>query len=130
MRLQYDLAQLHPNFTRENTGGAEASDLYSSSTNFSGNLARIFVDISNAHTCIRDHLTSSLPVPTDHVVSQVFIEFSALEQVFDVDYGMAAEWAELFSSQTKPVSYIAKRSFPVVMQKRTQQPRLARGASG
>ncbi|GFX75147.1 hypothetical protein TNCV_3170741 [Trichonephila clavipes] len=35
----------------------------------------------NSCVMLLDHLTQSLPVPTDDVVSWVFIESSALEQV-------------------------------------------------
>ncbi|GFY32502.1 hypothetical protein TNCV_3560101 [Trichonephila clavipes] len=45
----------------------------------------------------------SLPVPTDDVVSRVFIEYSALEQVVTIHPGMTADCSGLVSSHGKPV---------------------------
>ncbi|GFW97833.1 hypothetical protein TNCV_1425961 [Trichonephila clavipes] len=58
-----------------------------------------------------------LPVPIDNVVSQVFIESRALEQVVAIHSGMTTEWVGLISSQAKPVEVTSKTSYPVVMQK-------------
>ncbi|GFX02208.1 hypothetical protein TNCV_137841 [Trichonephila clavipes] len=46
-----------------------------------------------------DQLTPTLSVPTDGVVSRVFIESSAQEQVVDLHSGMAADWACFVSSR-------------------------------
>ncbi|GFV19423.1 transposable element Tc3 transposase [Trichonephila clavipes] len=55
-----------------------------------------------ARAWLLDHLTPSLPVPTDEVISWVFIESSALEQVVAIHPGMAAERAGLVISQAMP----------------------------
>ncbi|GFW96781.1 hypothetical protein TNCV_2848371 [Trichonephila clavipes] len=49
-----------------------------------------------------------LLVPTDDVISRVFNESSALEQVIAIHFGMAAEWAGLVSSPAKPVEILKK----------------------
>ncbi|GFU69285.1 hypothetical protein TNCV_3209491 [Trichonephila clavipes] len=54
--------------------------------------------LPNARAWLLDHLTPSLPVPTDDVVSSVFIESSALEQVISIHPSIAAEWAGLNSN--------------------------------
>ncbi|GFU94713.1 uncharacterized protein TNCV_3386021 [Trichonephila clavipes] len=68
--------------------------------------------LSNSHTFIYlsyprawflDHLTPNLPVLTESIVSRVFIDSSALEQVVTIHHGMAAEWAGLVSCKVKPV---------------------------
>ncbi|GFW38107.1 hypothetical protein TNCV_835461 [Trichonephila clavipes] len=48
-------------------------------------------------------------VPTNDVVSWVFVESSALEQVVAIHSGMAAEWAGLVSSQAKPVEVYSQK---------------------
>ncbi|GFS96106.1 hypothetical protein TNCV_3309211 [Trichonephila clavipes] len=58
-----------------------------------------FIYLSNALAWLLDHLTPSLPVPTDDFVSSLFIESSALEQVVTISSGIAAEYADLVSSQ-------------------------------
>ncbi|GFX88983.1 uncharacterized protein TNCV_2852831 [Trichonephila clavipes] len=63
----------------------------------------IFIYLSNARAWLLDHLTPSLPVPTDDVISRVFIESSVLEQKVAIHSGTAAEWAGLISSRAKPV---------------------------
>ncbi|GFY24367.1 hypothetical protein TNCV_1014161 [Trichonephila clavipes] len=50
-------------------------------------------------TPVLDHLTPSLRVPTDDVVSREFIESSVLEQGVAIHSGIFAEWAGLVSSQ-------------------------------
>ncbi|GFU82643.1 histone-lysine N-methyltransferase SETMAR [Trichonephila clavipes] len=55
----------------------------------------------------------SLPVPIDDVVSQVFLESCASEQVFAIHPGTAVERARLFSSQTSQWKYTSKKSCPV-----------------
>ncbi|GFW11000.1 uncharacterized protein TNCV_4459751 [Trichonephila clavipes] len=50
-----------------------------------------------------DHLRPSRPVPTDDVVSQVFLESSALEQVLAIHSGIVAQQASHASSQVKPI---------------------------
>ncbi|GFX48803.1 uncharacterized protein TNCV_3479871 [Trichonephila clavipes] len=62
-----------------------------------------FIYLSNARTWLLDHLTPSLPVPTDYVISRVFVESSALEQVVAIHSGMATKWTGLVSSHAKPV---------------------------
>ncbi|GFV10195.1 e3 ubiquitin-protein ligase HERC2 [Trichonephila clavipes] len=75
--------------------------------------------LSNARAWLLDHLTPSLPVPTDDVVSRVFIELSALEQVVAIHYGMAADWTGFVSSHAKPQwRYTLKKSCPLVRRKR------------
>ncbi|PRD26712.1 UNVERIFIED_CONTAM: Low-density lipoprotein receptor-related protein 3 [Trichonephila clavipes] len=59
--------------------------------------------LSNACAWLLDNLTPSLPVPTDDVVSRVFIESSALQQVVAIHSGMAADSAGLVSSHIKPM---------------------------
>ncbi|GFW36742.1 hypothetical protein TNCV_1220731 [Trichonephila clavipes] len=49
--------------------------------------------LSNARVWLLDHLTPSLPVPTDNVVSWKFIQSSALAQVIAIHSGMTAERA-------------------------------------
>ncbi|GFX84074.1 putative LOC100569746 [Trichonephila clavipes] len=66
--------------------------------------------VSNPRARYLDRLTPSLPVPTDDVVSRVFIESSSLEQVVAIHSGMAAEPAGLVSSQAKPVEVKNVRS--------------------
>ncbi|GFW88067.1 uncharacterized protein TNCV_217391 [Trichonephila clavipes] len=58
--------------------------------------------LSNARAWLLDHLTPSHPVPTDDVISRLFIESSALELVVVIHSGMAAKWVGLVSSHTKP----------------------------
>ncbi|GFW14526.1 hypothetical protein TNCV_2358501 [Trichonephila clavipes] len=70
-----------------------------------------FPYISNDNAWLLDHLTLSLPVPTDDVVNRVFIEslcIGACEITSHSD--MAEQWEDLFSSQVKPVEYISKNS--------------------
>ncbi|GFX47032.1 hypothetical protein TNCV_316551 [Trichonephila clavipes] len=55
----------------------------------------LFMYLSYARAWLLDRLTLSLPVPNDDVVSRVFIESSALEQVVAIHSGMAAKWHEL-----------------------------------
>ncbi|GFT08355.1 low-density lipoprotein receptor-related protein 3 [Trichonephila clavipes] len=62
-----------------------------------------FIYLSNTRAWLLDRLTPSLPVPTDEVVSRVFIESSELEQVVSIHSGMAAEFPGFVSSQAKPV---------------------------
>ncbi|GFU80133.1 uncharacterized protein TNCV_580131 [Trichonephila clavipes] len=62
--------------------------------------------ISNALPWLLEHLTPRHPGPTDIVISRVFNESSALEQVVATHSVMAAEWAGLTSSHTKPVEVI------------------------
>ncbi|GFV37878.1 hypothetical protein TNCV_2662911 [Trichonephila clavipes] len=57
----------------------------------------------NARAGFLDHLTPSLQVPTDGVVSREFIQSSALEQVVPIHPGMVAEWVGLVSYQVKTV---------------------------
>ncbi|GFX03274.1 DNA-directed RNA polymerase subunit [Trichonephila clavipes] len=61
--------------------------------------------LSNARARLLDHLASSFLVPTDHVISRVFTESSALKQVVTIHSSLAAEWAGLVSSQAKPVEF-------------------------
>ncbi|GFW36993.1 hypothetical protein TNCV_5018911 [Trichonephila clavipes] len=61
------------------------------------------IDAAVATPLILDHLTPSLLVPTDEVVSRVFIESSALKHVVTIHSGMASERAHLISSQAKPM---------------------------
>ncbi|GFU40989.1 hypothetical protein TNCV_4645651 [Trichonephila clavipes] len=55
------------------------------------------------HVWLLNHLTQSLPVPTDDAISRVFIVSSALKKVIAIHSGMTAEWAGLVSSHAKPV---------------------------
>ncbi|GFX02245.1 uncharacterized protein TNCV_138211 [Trichonephila clavipes] len=55
--------------------------------------------LSNELACLFDQLTPNLSVPTDGVVSWVFIESIAQEQVVDLHSGMAADWACFVSSR-------------------------------
>ncbi|GFT67451.1 uncharacterized protein TNCV_2360641 [Trichonephila clavipes] len=68
-----------------------------------------FIYLSNAHAWLLDHLTPMLPVPTDDVISRVFIESSVLEQVVAIHSGMAAEWAGLVSSYAKPMEVSSQK---------------------
>ncbi|GFY35272.1 uncharacterized protein TNCV_5046461 [Trichonephila clavipes] len=83
-----------------------------------------FVYLSNGRAWLLDHLTPSLPVLTDDVISQVFIESSALEQVVSIHSGMAAEWAGQTSGGILPKSYV------LWLGESRQQPWLSPGASG
>ncbi|GFT74214.1 hypothetical protein TNCV_4081351 [Trichonephila clavipes] len=56
----------------------------------------------NVRAWFLNHLTPSLPLQTD-VISPVFIESSALEQVVIIHPGIATKRLGLISSQTKPV---------------------------
>ncbi|GFS56389.1 hypothetical protein TNCV_4388611 [Trichonephila clavipes] len=49
-------------------------------------------------------------IPTDDVLSRVFNESSALEQVVAIYSGMAAEWAVLVSSLAKSVEIYSRKS--------------------
>ncbi|PRD31815.1 UNVERIFIED_CONTAM: E3 ubiquitin-protein ligase HERC2 [Trichonephila clavipes] len=69
--------------------------------------------LSNACAWFLDHLTPTFSIPTDNVISWVFIESNALEQVVSIHSGMTAEWAGLVSGGILP-----KKSCPVVGQKR------------
>ncbi|GFV05619.1 hypothetical protein TNCV_228301 [Trichonephila clavipes] len=70
---------------------------------------KTFILLSNTCAWLLKHLASSLPVSTDNVLSQVFIESSASEQVVTNHSGMAAERAGLICSQTKPVEDTPKK---------------------
>ncbi|GFT23994.1 uncharacterized protein TNCV_2062781 [Trichonephila clavipes] len=59
--------------------------------------------LSNIHSWLLDYLMRNFPVPTEDVVSRVFIESSAFEQVVSFYPGMLAEQAGLVSSQAKPM---------------------------
>ncbi|GFW57650.1 hypothetical protein TNCV_2925691 [Trichonephila clavipes] len=59
--------------------------------------------LSNARAWLFDHWTSKLPVPTDDVVSLVFIKSSAFKQVVTIHPGIAAEQEGHDSSHVKPV---------------------------
>ncbi|GFV44055.1 hypothetical protein TNCV_3571761 [Trichonephila clavipes] len=65
--------------------------------------AYLFIYLSNARDLLLDHLTLSLLVPADHVISQIFSESSGLEQVVAIHSGMSVEWAGLVSSHAKPL---------------------------
>ncbi|GFS79801.1 hypothetical protein TNCV_749951 [Trichonephila clavipes] len=65
-----------------------------------------FIYLSNIRAWLLDHLTPSLPVPTDDVINRVFIESSALEQVVAILSGISTEWESLVSSHAKPVKAI------------------------
>ncbi|GFT52413.1 hypothetical protein TNCV_502421 [Trichonephila clavipes] len=77
-------------------------------------LIEIIIYSSNVCLCLLDHLTPSLPVPTDDVVGRIFIESSALERT------------GLVSSQAKPVEVYSKK---VVFGESGQRPRLSPDAS-
>ncbi|PRD23648.1 UNVERIFIED_CONTAM: hypothetical protein NCL1_45822 [Trichonephila clavipes] len=83
--------------------------------------------LSNTCAWLLDHLMPSLPVPTDNIVSRVFIEFSALEQVVAIHSGMAIEWAGHMSSQVKPVEVYSQKVISCGLAK---APQLSPGASG
>ncbi|GFU36661.1 hypothetical protein TNCV_3311561 [Trichonephila clavipes] len=70
-----------------------------------------------------------LSVPTDDVVSRVFIEFSALEQVVAIHPGIAAERSGLVSSQVIAVELYSPKKIRW-LGKSWQQPLLSPGASG
>ncbi|GFV28215.1 e3 ubiquitin-protein ligase HERC2 [Trichonephila clavipes] len=82
-----------------------------------------FIYSSNTRDWLLDHLTPSLPVPNDDVVSRVFIESRALEQMVTIHSGMAAEREDLVSSQWR---YTPKKSCPVVRRKQTTASTLSR----
>ncbi|GFY05715.1 hypothetical protein TNCV_4403821 [Trichonephila clavipes] len=58
----------------------------------------LLVFIQRPRAWLLNHLTPSLPVPTEDV-SRVFNESSALEQVVVIHPGMTVEWAGFVSSQ-------------------------------
>ncbi|GFU41154.1 hypothetical protein TNCV_3899661 [Trichonephila clavipes] len=62
-----------------------------------------------ARTWLLDHLTLSLPIPTDYVISQVSFESNALEEVVGIFSDMAAEWSGLVSSSAKPVEVYSQK---------------------
>ncbi|GFX17656.1 hypothetical protein TNCV_474561 [Trichonephila clavipes] len=64
-----------------------------------------------------DHLKLSLPISTDDVIIQVFIESSVLEQMVAIHPGMAAMREGLVSSQTKPVEEYSQKSVGVLLLK-------------
>ncbi|GFY26691.1 hypothetical protein TNCV_2880191 [Trichonephila clavipes] len=66
------------------------------------NIQYYYYYLFNARAWLFDHLTPSLPVSTDDVISRVFIESSASEKV-TIHSGIAAEWAGQVSSFVKPV---------------------------
>ncbi|GFY30911.1 low-density lipoprotein receptor-related protein 3 [Trichonephila clavipes] len=59
--------------------------------------------LSNARAWLLDHLPPRLPILTDDVISRVFMESRALEQVVAIYSSMAAEWAGLVSNHDKSV---------------------------
>ncbi|GFV67636.1 uncharacterized protein TNCV_4623161 [Trichonephila clavipes] len=64
---------------------------------------------SNALAWLLDHLTKSLPIPTDDVVSWALFKSSVLEQVVAIHYDMASEWAGFVSSQAQPVEVYSQK---------------------
>ncbi|GFW21730.1 hypothetical protein TNCV_2529291 [Trichonephila clavipes] len=68
----------------------------------------IIIYLSNARASLADHLTSSLAISTDDVVSRISIESSALEQMVTIHLDMAAEWAGPASSQSKSVEIYSR----------------------
>ncbi|GFV10077.1 hypothetical protein TNCV_3660291 [Trichonephila clavipes] len=81
-----DLAQLHEEIWRL----------------WSDQVSNCFIYLSNARAWHLDHLTLSLPVPTDDVVIQEFVESSSMEQVVAIHSGMAVERVGFVSSQATP----------------------------
>ncbi|GFW47727.1 uncharacterized protein TNCV_2829171 [Trichonephila clavipes] len=65
--------------------------------------------LSNARTWLLDHLTPSLPVPTDDVFSRVFIESIALDQVVSTHSGNSPDRPGLVSSQAKLVDVYSQK---------------------
>ncbi|GFT05779.1 uncharacterized protein TNCV_3925701 [Trichonephila clavipes] len=61
----------------------------------------VFIYLSNGPAWPLNHLKLNLPLPSGDIVSRVFIESSALEQVVAIHSAMAAEWAGPIRSQAK-----------------------------
>ncbi|GFW25587.1 transposable element Tcb2 transposase [Trichonephila clavipes] len=79
------------------------------------NIIYLLFYLSNARAWPLDYLTPSLPVSTDDVINRVLIESNALKQVVVIHSGMAAEWADLVSSQEQASGGILpKKSCSVV----------------
>ncbi|GFU57508.1 uncharacterized protein TNCV_3636721 [Trichonephila clavipes] len=73
--------------------------------------SRLKIYLSNVRTWLLDHLTLSLPLPTDDVISRVFFESSALEQVVAIHSGIGAEREGFVSSQAKPVEVYSQKVY-------------------
>ncbi|GFU46423.1 intraflagellar transport protein 122 homolog [Trichonephila clavipes] len=90
-------------------------------------LSTVIFILSNAHSWLLDHLAPSFSVPNGNVISRVFIESSALEQVVSIHSGIATEWAGLVCSQAKSVEvYSQKVMSGVVRRKRATASALSR----
>ncbi|GFV72468.1 hypothetical protein TNCV_1069001 [Trichonephila clavipes] len=68
--------------------------------------------LPKVRACLLDHLTPSLPVPTDDVTSRVFIQSSALERVVAIHPDMTTKWAGLVSSHNKSVKSLVYADKP------------------
>ncbi|GFX05567.1 uncharacterized protein TNCV_3434711 [Trichonephila clavipes] len=90
----------------------------------------LFICFFIAHAWLLDHLTPSLPVLTDDVVSWVFIEFSALEKVVTIHSDMDSVWAGFVSIQAKPVEVYSHKSHVRWLGESGKQPLLSPGTLG
>ncbi|GFV63890.1 hypothetical protein TNCV_3787631 [Trichonephila clavipes] len=90
----------------------------------------LFIYLSNAHACLLDHLTWSLPVPTDDVISRVHrVQCIGAGGRHPFLHGCRVGMPR---QQARPSQwrYIPKKSFNLVRRKSGQQPRLSPGALG
>ncbi|GFW48931.1 hypothetical protein TNCV_3901291 [Trichonephila clavipes] len=65
----------------------------------------VFQLFFNAHAWSFDYLTPILPVLTVDIVNRIFIEFSASEEWVAIHSGVAAERADIVSSQANDQSF-------------------------
>ncbi|GFU31292.1 hypothetical protein TNCV_8541 [Trichonephila clavipes] len=75
----------------------------------------VYIYVSNT---LPDHLTSSLPVPTDDVVSRFFIEFSESDQLVSIYSGMAQSRQASSAARPSQWRYTPKKSCPVIRRER------------
>ncbi|GFY02890.1 uncharacterized protein TNCV_3507701 [Trichonephila clavipes] len=90
----------------------------------------LFTYLSTARAWLLDHLMPSLPVPTDDVISRIFIEFSALERVVAIHPGMNTERPYHVSIQAKALEIILPKSHVRWLGESGEKPPLSPGALG
>ncbi|GFY32539.1 uncharacterized protein TNCV_3560471 [Trichonephila clavipes] len=91
-------------------------------------LGEVLIYLSNARAELFDHLTPSLPVPSEDVVSRILIEFSALKQMVVLHSGLAADRASFICSEAN--RGILPKSYVRLLSESGWQPRLFPSTSG
>ncbi|GFS52222.1 hypothetical protein TNCV_4849621 [Trichonephila clavipes] len=69
----------------------------------------LHIYLSNHRACLLDHLTPSLPVPTEDVVCREFTESTSLDHLVAIPPGMTTVWSGFVISQAKLERYTPKK---------------------